>query len=704
MRRPAGSACVCNNVRPMPGGWLRLKSGRIARTNLNGIRVNQIIPSRLGYAQGSQYHLVETVPVGGTDAGLYILDTAAWSITGVADTITNTQDANVPNEPKAWAHLPNSIVYYNGKGYRGNVSTTPSYPAMSMWQWPNVRRHYGLYPTVKGAGPQISVAAGSGYNQVSNYIKLWVGLYNEATEHYSIGVQVWNAADKKVAAFSGPATLSLTDLDEVTAAYHDSTEQAELYYVFYASAEGLDTPYLIMNAALDGPYKVAYGSATASLSILDDTANGWQLDSTKQIPSDSYPPRRMLSLAYANNRLYGILHPSIPPTNAPEYAYSEKDLAGAVWSHAEGSTRQTDFLGDPLQSWPLKNYSPIPSAERPLKVFPSTVDTDVLYFCPRSVWTLREASDGLHEWYPVTTLHGIVAGEAAQKVVVKTRHGICWVTNRNQLAIYTNEGEFKILSSDYDSILSNEVSIHCASYVYDPINYIDRYQVYYADRGSNSSLCHDFRLGAYTTTEPERVFHAASLHDDDDQVYHVVATGVNGTRAGISSIEGNPDQGGRIPMRDQVFSALLTPTVTSAEISDGYFVTNWSDFGDPTMRHELSFIDIIGDCATSAQLGAVPLTIEYYKGFGPIAASGGTTLTPTKIGQETTDQLYRAKLTSKHGTWWKFRIRIRSHSQDYAVYPSYHFAQPSDEGDLSSNFYGSLMSMHLHKTSLNRKP
>lgn len=702
IKRPPGTASYCDNFRLLPGGALRLRSGRTARMIVSGAdRVLQLMPVRYTYASGYQFHCMEVAyPDSTTQIRIFGLG-SPWGDGGVVDTLVDERDPSGLSQPKAWAHLPNSIVYYNCEGYRALdtlLSFPSSFPALSQFPLGGTprARYYGLYPTTSALNgkPTVTVTPGSGHNKVSGTVRLFVGVYNAATDHYSNTIEL-----DTLTAFSGPAEVTIGSLTRILTPYHDNTERDELYWVFYATDDGFDVGYRILDADNE-PLKVAFtATPSVSLSIASGTKNGWFLDTQAEMPTENYPPRRMSCLWYVGQRLYGILNPSTVDSNAPEYKYSEKDLAGIVWSHAEGSVRTKQYIGDPLQSWPASNYSPSPSAERPLAGAPSPSNTESVVLCPSSCWLLTEAADGLHEWTPINLEHGLIS-QKPTKHVARTRHGLCWLTQRCQIAMYSNAGELKILSADYDAILRESYTYLGATYVYDPRNFVDRFQVFFHDGSNYRSLCHDFTLGAYTTTEVDEPMAASTIRDGSGQAHHVVAAGTAGSRAGLYTVEGHPDATGRVPVRDQTYAISPFGQVNYTEVPDGIWIPNWRLFSGATARAQMHDLMVTGDGARSQQLGtAPPLTIEWFSNFKPILANTTTqgAMLPEKVTQETDDWLYRFRMQQGNGTFWKFLIRMRGHSQDQGLsyYPDYAF-----EGNNSVNFYASIMAWHLGPVSV----
>ncbi len=708
LNRPPRSASHCDNFRLMPGGALRMRSGRTARMIVSGAqRVLQLMPIRYSYASGYQFHCMEVAYPDSTAQIRIVGLSSPWGDGGVVETLNAEQDENGTTTAKAWAHLPSSIVYYNALGYRAQdtlLSFPWSFPALSQFPLGGTprARYFGLYPTIQSAGgkPTVTVAPGSGFNKVANSVRLFVGVYNSATDHYSNTIEL-----DTLTAFSGPATVTINDLDRIQVPFHDTAERDELYWVFYATDDDFQVGYRMLDANNE-PLKLAFTAGTSiSLSIADGTKNGWYLDTQAEMPVENYPPRRMSALWFVGSRLYGLLNPSTVPANSIEYKYSEKDLAGVVWSHAEGSVRTKQYVGDPLQSWPASNFSPTPSAERPLAGAASPSNTESVLLCPNSSWLLTEAADGLHEWTPINLEHGLI-NQNPTKMVAITRHGLCWVTQRRQIAMYTNDGELKILSSEYDAVLRDTYTYLAATYVYDPRNFVDRFQVFFHDGSNYRSLCHDFNLGAYTTTEVDEPMAAATLRNASGQAYHVVAAGTAGSRCGLYTVEGHPDFSGRVPCRDQTYAISPFGNINTTEIPDAYWHPNFLRFGDATVRAEKQEFLLTGDAAPSQQLStASPLTVEWFGDFRPLIA--GTSpqgpITPEKATQVLEDALFRVRLNQGNASFWRFIFRMRGHSQDFGLsfYPDYAYEGGNAIG---ANFYGSIMAWHVGPVSaLNQK-
>lgn len=718
--RPDGSASFVRDLRVMPGNWLRLRGGRIARRNLtNAFDVHQIQPTAFAGMLGHSFHLCQ-VKYGSSDCKIVKLNISGGTVTfdeaGLEQIVQSFYYSTLASQPTPIVNLPDSMIWGNGwglvrasDGIGGDTgSFTEAIPFLTQLDSAGNVRYYGLalrpdnYDRYAGTGdplapderPTLQFASGSetsttNHNSVATAVKIHIGLYNSATGHYSNTYEVGTQETT-----GGTGTITVHNARAINWASHGSGELAELFYVFYATLDSYQTPYLILNSTLDGPYTVAVGTKDVPLSIAGDTDNGWVLDLTKPIPTRNYPPRQTSSTWYTNQRLYGILYEfyeqqgyNSPPTASP-FRMTDKDQASVCWSEAEGSSRTQQFLGDPLQSWPPNNISPLPSGERPICGTAAPNNIDSIVWSATHTFLLTEQADGIHEWTAVSDTHGLYnpSPGIGLKMWRKTRHGIMWVTQRKQLALYRSGEAIEILSQEYDPLLNTQTPTAVA-YWYDPKNFVDRFQVYW----SNGSICHDFHTGGYLTTEPHAVRAGAMLTNSAGDTYLIAAAGTVGSGMGVFSIEGQPDQSQAIPRVDQVFAGASGQTVTTSELPEGIWTGNWEDFQDILNRKEIQFIHALGDGGLSATLGGYPLRLELFQDFSSVVSPGsGTLINPAKEKQSNTDNLYIYRISTPHKRWWKFSMRLRSH---YADGGGSYFADPASEGDLATNFYGSLMAL-----------
>lgn len=686
--RPQGTASICRDIRLMPGDnkWLRLKSGRKARLNLtNALSVHHFINARINASYGNDYALM-LVNYGGSVVKMVRLDVSAWT----ADE-TGLETIDLSSDSLFYAHavLSDSVIFDNGKG--DFFSGTPT-PSLTQWKPASTIRYFGLDCVVAGSIPTpVFTPGGSGINSVTSSVKLYVGTHNVETQHYSNGIYLGTLNSS-----SGTGEISITGLNTVLYPTHGATETGELRWVFYATIDNFQVPYLIMNTTLDGPFTAAITATSVDLDLISGTVNGWVLDTTKEMPTTNYAPRRMRSICYANGRLYGILSPNFTNTSIIRYKINGNELPTVVWSDADGAIRNRDYLGDPLESWPLLNSTNIPSGERPLVVFPSPNLTEVMVFTATHTFILREQSDGVHDWDTVSNEHGLDP-IAWYRVVCRTRHGVVWLTQNKQLAIYTNEGEFKILSQDYDAVLhSSGDALGHICYVYDPKNLLDQVQIY---RNYLVSYVHDFNTGAYSNTEPHYVYASSVLTrqatNEPAKHFVIAASSTALSGVGIYTLHGQADESGLERTYDEVYTAASGTNKVTQELPIGLYTGNWNTFGDPNLRKEILYIDVIGDAAvyeTVANSGAVLLT--YQTGFDN--ATVAQIVVPQKVTNENAvapyDNYWRFKIVWKHHWAWKLSLLLYSHYNTRSTFP-----HPGDEGlQAADNFYGSVAAMLIH--------
>lgn len=668
LQRPRNTAAVCQDFRVMPGNYLRLRGGRMARWCIGGSNdlILQIAPFRRVDFPGSDSHLAQVKWASGVcewhwfSLGTYVILPSGSPGTSFLETIATTYDSSfAATGPVAVCNLDDRPVFYNGLGVRDGIRSRPPFThALN-----GSARYFGLDAYCPGALPTCSFAAGAGYNSVSNEdlgVRLYVGLYNSASEHYSNGVPVGS-----IEATEGSGTISVNGLGGLSYAAHNVSEQSELFYVFYATIDGGAVPYLILNSTLDGPFKVSVGSSSASLSIADETANGWVLDLSKEMPIENFPPRPMRSIAYVNGRLYGSLMMSGSGAGVDfHYTPTARELAAVVWCAAASDSQEKDFLGDPLQSWPFFNIAYTPSGDQPLVVAPADDATRVLVITSTSCFYLEEAADGIHEYTTISRIHGITKPSS----LVASRHGTVWMDQRNQVVLLRpGSREVEVISATYQDKLAGTVT--CADYVYDPSSEIDRYQVWFS---GGTSVCHDFRTGeAYTATNQD--FTAArTVTDSFGRLHHMVA------KNGVYTQERQPSGG--IITFDQTFTGV-GQTAVNQEIS-GIYVRNWDDFGDSDVRKEMPILDIIGDVTPIE--GVPPLAVDYWPDFARTLPS--ITAVGASVTQSATLSTFRYKLPRAMAFWYKVRFRLTGRSNELAYYP-----EPSTEGDNAKNFYGSIL-------------
>lgn len=659
----------------MPGGYLRLRSGRAAQQKLaTGSTVINIAPFRQQGQFGSDQNLAQIVSASAVKwhwfnvLNYFIQD----GFTDIEPIATAYDNSFARSSPAAATNLNDRPVFYNGLGIRDGSTSRPAFSTY----YGSGTRFFGLDAYAPSGHPSVTHTPGSGgVNKCQTSLVLHVGLWNRATDHYSNGVRM--GAFGPLAA----GVITANNLNLLTYASHGPDETAELFYVFYATIDGGSIPYLILNSALDGPYAVPVTSSSAPLNIASLSLNGWNLDFTKEVPTENFPPRPMQSVSYVNGRLYGVLMDGAHgDLGGADFTYipTKRDMAAVCWSAAAGDKVEADFLGDPLQSWPFWNLAYTPSSDQPSIVAPSPDESRVLVITPTSTFFLEEQADGVHEWATISRVHGIVN----PKTLRVTRYGSVWVDQRHQIVLLRPGSQvLEVLSTSYQSLLANTGTVRCADYILDPESLIDRYQVWFS---TGRSVCHDFLLDgpgvAYSATGQDYTA-AASAVDIAGRNHHMVA------KDAFYTHEVQPFQGG-IAVTDATFQG--DGSVTYSEIN-GHYVRNWDDFGDADVRKELPSVDIIGDGEPAASLGNVsPLTFEWYGDFEEVKPANKKTVLGSKTTQSLTNPTFRFKLASANKFWYKLVLKLAGHSAEYggvnASYP-----EPAVEGDLARNFSASIL-------------
>jgi hypothetical protein len=686
-QRPRNTAEVCEDFRVMPGNYLRLRSGRVPRGAVAPGTIQQIgtcrVPDYWGECYGQDSHLVQVLLPGGMPAWEWMLVNVpgpgqpgpSYTIIDPANRVEAIATANDAGfgvtHPVAFANLSNHPVFYNGQGVRDIVRSTPplsTFPRFDA-EVQHSARYFGLDCYVPSGTPPITTftAGSGGLNKWLTGLSLYVGLWSKPYDHYSNGVISMHMRFTQTA----PGTLTMSNLNNLTYPTHGADETAELYYVFYATIDGGQVPYLILNGTLDGPLAVPVTATNVSLSIDPRFDCGFALDLTHEMPIENYPPRPMRSIAYVNGRMYGVLMKGGVDTpgfgfHPPVFSYVPlaRDYPAVVWSAAAGDNLGSDFLGDPLQSWPLTNISYTPSGEQPLIVTASSDGVSVLVITSTSTFFLQETADGIHEWVTISRVHGI--GNPA--TLKNTKHGIVWVTQRNQIVMLgpdSNEAlRLGVLSDDYQSLMVGKP--RCADYIVDPAALLDRYQVW-MDTGK--SVCHDFATGAYTASNQDFTT-AFTTVDKAGLVHHIVAKNAFYTH------ETQPEGG--IPVTDAGVEIL------------GKYTRNWDDFGDCDVRKEMPMVDLIGDGAPAAPLNASPLTVEWYGDFETLNDTNKKYALGERVVQSTTNPTFRYKLAAANKFWYKLVFKLRGHSSDIGG-PTSNYSDPSTEGNGPNNFYGMIL-------------
>lgn len=559
--RPRGTASTCVDFRVMPGYWLRLRGGKKAQYLIPlGGQAQQIHEFRSPGYTGAASHLIQikygSVPKWTwVTLGSYIVDPNGLQTIATA----NDSSWSVSN-PAAACNLYDRPMFYNGLGVRGASSSTPPFSTY----YNGALRYMGMDAYCpSGSRPTVALAEGVGDNTITTRVKIFAGLYNSSTAHYSNAVYCGEVTGGETAPITG--TITVSNLDRLKPAYLNSTEQGELYYVFYATFDGdaYSVPYLILDSSYTGPHKVAISSSSASLSLASAFDNGYATDLTKEAPYLNHPPRPMRSVAFVNGRVYGVPMtggsggavgmPAVFDTaqvrNDFTYQPSAADQAGVVWSNSYSDNYSQLHPGDPLQCWPVTNYIGTPTGDTPIVVKPSQDGQRVFVGTTRSAYYLTEAADGLHEWFALSEIHGITN----PMTFVQTRYGQAWINQYNQLVMLPfGATDVVVLSDNYQSLIVG--TVRQCDYIYDPLNHIDRIEIFLS---GGTSVCHDFAIGGESYTSTNRDYTAAkAVIDTSGAVHHILA------KTAIYKHEKQPSTG-NIPSQDEDYKVVTDGAIAA---------------------------------------------------------------------------------------------------------------------------------------------
>ena len=649
-QRPPSSAAKCENFRVMPGNWLRLRSGRTLQLSSSGSfqRFHEFRQSGGGVFNLTQHF-------DGTTHRWQQLVLPAYTLNNLEVISTSFGWPGAPT----WAGIctqRNKVVWYNGLGVRsGGVSQPP----LSSWDGTTVR-YVGLDAFVQGGGVSASFSAGGGQVPMQFGRSFYVGLYNSHTGHFSNGVLAGS--------FTGSGangTIVFTNLTNLSSTFHNATEQGELNYVFYVTNDGGQVPYLLINTNGSGPVIVSIGTSGATLG-----ASSFLLDQTSQMPITNYPPRPMKTFTYANGRIYYALQAN-SGSGAPyidfSYVTPTKFLAAVGWSAAADDIQNRGFVGVPEESFPLLNIAYTPNGEDPVFVYAAQDDNRIIVCTHTGTFLIEEYQDGLHLWRTISW----VQGAFAETTVVRTPYGTMWMTQNKELVILP-PGSLTLsrVSNDYAKLLTSvSNSLPPADYIFDPLNEIDRYQIYI---GGSTSVVHDFWIKGQAYTETNQAVDACkSMYDSSGNLHHIITVGSN-----VYTHEADPSTG-VIPVNDA--GSEFTAT----------YIGQWTSVQDSSVRKEFYQIDVVGDGASSTQLGVTPLAITWY---GDLNGTAGTQQALAKIAQSTTDNAYRVLLNQAAKFWLKTKFVLQSHSADAgATYTT----QPQTDGDTTPNIYGAIWEARL---------
>jgi len=686
--RPDGSAQVCQNVRVMPGYWLRLRSGRIARYHVDGGTIRRIHSLRQIEFPGSDLNLAQVAYAGACKWHWFSSLDFGIDPFGIIS-IDQSNDAGfTQTNPAPVCTIDDRPVFYNGLGLR---TGSESKPGLSSYAG-GVVRYFGLDAYAPAGRPSAAFVSGAGHNKVSKTgaVRFYVGLWNSNTNHYSNVVFAGSIQPTLSTPEEGEepevlsGTITIGSLTNLTASFNNATEQGELKYVFYATIEGGQVPYLILNAALNAPHSVGIGTSSASLSITNTTDNGWVLDLTHEAPTENYPPRRMRWISFVNGRMYGTLMPAQPTgfnstgdvfERPFDYSSSNRQTAGIACSKSAGGSAENDPLGDPLQCWPPRLHFPCPSGDAPLWHGAAPDEERLLVITGTSTFFLTETSDGLHEWFSISRIHGIVNPMTVQV----TSHGIVWVDQNNMLVMLERGSTtLRLLSIPYQGLMTG--TPNCANYILDPLQLIDRYQVWFED---GHSVVHDFLTEEAYTETGFVAKAAASLKDNLGRRHHCIAN--SGFYTHESQAESN-----LIPTMDETFTG--TGQAKTVSQIQGWYRANWNAMGSLSTRKEFPYFDVIVDSHVDAAF-----TVNYWIDFQQTSVGNRLATEIQKTPQSLTDSAKRVKVSGNRPVAFKIEMFLTGHSGDRATY-----IPVDQDGDLAANFYGCILSADQLITAFQR--
>ena len=672
LERPATSATQCENFRVMPGGWLQLRGGVKKRLYQAAGYIRQLFeykpPGQFGFAFKffQQYD--------GVNCKWRYLGLATWDVDPFHElTISTTYDSGyAQNNAVAAAPLSQRVMMYNGLGVRdANNGSEPPFTTFDE----TAKRYAGLDAYCPNGNPTVSAAAGSGNNNVLAEIQFWVGLYCSGTNHYSNAVYAGNITTTDEA-----SVITVADLDKLKYVFYTNLDKLELKYVFYATLDGGWVPYLLLNAAGTDVLTATITSTSQSLSLVSGELNGFYRDLTAEMPIDNFPPLPMRDIAYVQGRVYGVLmtggsgskilqqQPDGEKLGDFTYVPSMQRYGGVVYSKSVEDIASQHTIGNHEECWPPLNFIPTPNGERPTRIERSPDGYQLLVLCPTATFLVTENNIGLHEWTSVSEIHGIYSKDAG----APTEHGFVWVTQRHQLVMFeAATGKLVVLSGHYQSLFDGK-TVRWVGYWLDPLQEVDQVHVYLTD---GTVIVHDFRIGgeAYTKTNYDYLC-GASLLSPAGKINHTLGNQHLFTHLGQQSpIPGDQPNDGQMLTYDETYSGP-NDTVTTAIA--GEYIRQWTDLGDDSERKEMPHIDVLCDADTE---------VEWYADFEEVAAGNTKTTTAAKRAQSDTDSARRFKLSRPHRFWYKLVLKLTADGSKT------HYDWPANQGDLASNFYGSVL-------------
>lgn len=678
LSRPHSSAAYCRNLRLIPrqgGAYLRLRAGKTAHFTEANAAIIQFYPFRPTRSYSSYKTVVQRYSDSGGFAFRWSLMEPAGHPYSFTNLLTISTSYGYSSGRAAVTTIRDRLMLYNGLGVRDNANSRPPFSSYDG----TTLRYVGL-DAYCPSGTFPTVASGSTGNNTLLYgCRIYVGLHNTATQHFSNAIYCG-----EIGAITDEV-ITVSNLNRLVAAYNNATEQGELKFVFYATIDGGQVPYLILNSTLDGPLTAAISATSQSLSVTSITQQGFVLDNTQERPIENFPPRPMSQIAYVNGRVYGILSgygsdqssgylPDAPtPGEADSPAYyrdftypltRSKDVGGIVWSAAAGDSQDRDFVGIPEESWPTRNFKFAPNGELPVVIDAAPGDQNLLVLTTNGTYLLQEAADGLHTYTTISDTDGCINRET----YVRTPRGPMWVTQDQQLVLLNASTlQLEVLSDDFAERLSDPdvlpTQYSAACYLRDPIDRLDQYKVWRGETAGNYCLIYDFALGGLMYEEDGFATIAAlTAIDTFGHKHHIQTDGET-----IWAAERDPNTN-RIAVRDTVtYGGATTDPV-------GVYYTQWMAGSQRDQRLDFSVLYLTGD------IGAVQVTyyLDYKSDAYPLALD--------KTPQSDSDMLYSGGLREGNLAALKLKIELTGHSADLS---SPYYPENEDDGaDLTIEPYG----------------
>ena len=618
LRRPFNTAAYCHNLRLMPGAWLRTWGGRKARSYGSSGTWSQFHEYRDPNYSGWTNHIAQHADTGNVNKWKWI-SLNNFLITDIL-TISGSYDSNfASSNAAAVVNLRDRVVIYNGLGVRDTNGSRS--PFTSYFPTDAKNAYFGLDAHVPGGTNPSAASSGAGSIDITTSRKIYVGLWNTRTGHFSNGVLAGT-----VTTASGIGIL-VSNLNLLKVNYYDAFDQALIKYVFYSTLDGGEVPYLLLDTNNIDPVSELSTNTSKTLTALN-------LDPTKEMPTTNHPPRPMRWLAAVNGRLYGCLMlggSDSSPQAGFAYPPSTRYYSGIVYSAAADDLTDREFVGSPEESWPLTNFSATPNAEIPICGVPAPDGYRLLAITPSSTFLVEEAADRKHEWTTVSEVHGIARIEC----MTKTPYGPTWLTQRNQIVRLAGAG-IEVLSRPYQTLLKGKTA-RFATYTLDPINQIDRYEVYFSD---GTGVFHDFETGEGGSMVGDYTA-GKTLTRQDGKLYHLIA------KASLYTQAGQPENNAeKVRNEDYAVGGLST----SYTAIDGEWRSQWGDFGDSGARKDMPWIDVIGDGAN--------LTIEWYANLKETSSGNKFTTTKSQRAQQDAPSMYRFKLSDRMKFYYKIVFKI----------------------------------------------